>query len=162
MNILFLIIIIKSEVWTITHCLGLGHETMVCAVCLPVFLWKRFLHYWPFWASYAELWCFLCCQFLKHVEQSVKLPVICGAQLWTPVIPEAMNLALQRMNSKFYAKYVTHILRHIFLYTIEIVRARRFKSLYTFFKWSQVQYKPIAKTLKHSHGLCCSCVMNNK
>ena len=36
--ILWLIIIIKSEVWTITHCLGLGHETMVCAVCLPVFL----------------------------------------------------------------------------------------------------------------------------
>ena len=34
-----LIIIIKSEVWTITHCLGLGHETMVCAVCLSVFLW---------------------------------------------------------------------------------------------------------------------------
>ena len=35
--ILCLIIIIKSEVWTITHCLGLGHETMVCAVCLFVF-----------------------------------------------------------------------------------------------------------------------------
>ena len=36
--ILCLIIIIKSEVWTITHCLGLGHETMVCAVCLSLFL----------------------------------------------------------------------------------------------------------------------------
>ena len=36
--ILCLIIIIESEVWTITHCLGLGHETMVCAVCLSVFL----------------------------------------------------------------------------------------------------------------------------
>ena len=36
--ILCLIIIIKSEVWTITHCLGLGHETMVCAVCLSTFL----------------------------------------------------------------------------------------------------------------------------
>ena len=34
-----LIIIIKSEVWTITHYLGLGHETMVCAVCLSIFLW---------------------------------------------------------------------------------------------------------------------------
>ena len=31
-------IIIKSEVWTIIHCLGLGHETMVCAVCLFIFL----------------------------------------------------------------------------------------------------------------------------
>ena len=37
-----LIIIIKSEVWTITHCLGLGHETMMCVVCLSVFLWERF------------------------------------------------------------------------------------------------------------------------
>ena len=36
--ILCLIIIIKSEVWTITHCLGLGHETMICAVCLSIFL----------------------------------------------------------------------------------------------------------------------------
>ena len=36
--ILWLIIIIKSEVWTITHCLGLGHETMVCAVHLSIFL----------------------------------------------------------------------------------------------------------------------------
>ena len=36
--ILCLIIIIKSEVWTITHCLGLGHETMVCAVCVSIFL----------------------------------------------------------------------------------------------------------------------------
>ena len=38
--ILCLIIIIKSEVWTITHCLGLGHETMVCAVCLSILFWN--------------------------------------------------------------------------------------------------------------------------
>ena len=37
--ILCLIIIIKSEVWTITYCLGSGHETMVSAVCLSIFLW---------------------------------------------------------------------------------------------------------------------------
>ena len=36
--ILCIIIIIKLEVWTIIHCLGLGHETMVCAVCLSIFL----------------------------------------------------------------------------------------------------------------------------
>ena len=35
-NIYFLIIIIKSEVWTITHCLELGHETMVSDVCLYI------------------------------------------------------------------------------------------------------------------------------
>ena len=36
--ILCLIIIVKSEVWTITHWLGLGHETIVPAVCLSIFL----------------------------------------------------------------------------------------------------------------------------
>ena len=35
--ILCLIIIIKSEVWTITHCIGFGHETMVSALCLSIF-----------------------------------------------------------------------------------------------------------------------------
>ena len=35
------IIIIKSEVWPICHCLGLGHETMECAVCLSVFLFPH-------------------------------------------------------------------------------------------------------------------------
>ena len=39
--VLCLIIIIKSEVCTITHCLGLGHVTMVSAVCLSIFLWIR-------------------------------------------------------------------------------------------------------------------------
>ena len=33
-----LVFIIKSEVWTIIHCLGLGHETKVCAVCLSICL----------------------------------------------------------------------------------------------------------------------------
>ena len=36
--VLHLIIIIKSEVWTITHCLGFSHETMVRAVCTSLFL----------------------------------------------------------------------------------------------------------------------------
>ena len=35
--VLYLIIIIKPEIWIINHCLGLGHETMVCAVCLTMF-----------------------------------------------------------------------------------------------------------------------------
>ena len=41
-----LIIIIKSEVWTITHCLGLGHETMVSAVCLSIFLLRCIVLIW--------------------------------------------------------------------------------------------------------------------
>ena len=36
--VLDLIIITKSEVGPICHCLGLGHETMVCAVYLSIFL----------------------------------------------------------------------------------------------------------------------------
>ena len=44
------IIIIKSKVWTITHCLGLGHETMVWAVCLSIFLSNR--KYQPYPLSY--------------------------------------------------------------------------------------------------------------
>ena len=39
--ILCLIIIIKSEVRTITHCLRLCHETMVSAVCLSIFFFKH-------------------------------------------------------------------------------------------------------------------------
>ena len=35
---LCLIIIINSEVWTITHCLGSGQETMLSTVCLNIFL----------------------------------------------------------------------------------------------------------------------------
>ena len=37
-RVLYLIIISKSEVWAIRHCLRLGHETMVCTVCLSIFL----------------------------------------------------------------------------------------------------------------------------
>ena len=36
--VLYLIICINSKLWPICHCLGLGHETMVCAVCLYIFL----------------------------------------------------------------------------------------------------------------------------
>ena len=41
-RVLYLIIVIKSEVWPICHCLGLGHETMVGALCLSIFLRSRF------------------------------------------------------------------------------------------------------------------------
>ena len=40
MYILCLIIIIKSEVWTIIHCLGLGQETIMSAVCISIFFFK--------------------------------------------------------------------------------------------------------------------------
>ena len=37
-NVRYLDINITSEVWPIYHCLWLGHETMVCVVCLSIFL----------------------------------------------------------------------------------------------------------------------------
>ena len=40
-HVLYLIIIIKSEVWPICQCLLSGHGTMVCAVCLYMFLRER-------------------------------------------------------------------------------------------------------------------------
>ena len=38
-RVLYLIITIKLEVWTICLCLGLGHETMACIICLSIFLY---------------------------------------------------------------------------------------------------------------------------
>ena len=38
-RVFYLIIINKSERWQSCHCVGLGHETIVCAAYLSVFLW---------------------------------------------------------------------------------------------------------------------------
>ena len=51
----------KSEVWTILHWLGLGHETMVWAVCLSIFLWIRDMARWlrgtfVFWWYLSRIW----------------------------------------------------------------------------------------------------------
>ena len=63
--ILCLIIIIKSQVWTITHwqCLGLGHETMVCAVCLYAFL-SNYLNQW--WHYLLTHICGLLSRWINH------------------------------------------------------------------------------------------------
>ena len=37
-RVLYHIIIIKSEVWPICHCLGFGHETVICTACLSISL----------------------------------------------------------------------------------------------------------------------------
>ena len=58
MPVLYLIIIIKSEVWIICHRLGSGHAgTILCAACLSIFSWFRYeevgLMYmiWHIWYS---------------------------------------------------------------------------------------------------------------
>ena len=90
-RVLYLIIIIKSEVLTICYCLGLAHEAMVCAVC---FLYpyndfmklKHFSHHPLFVERIHQLLMgtprkltvsgaleFLCCQ---AAEETVSSPVI--------------------------------------------------------------------------------------
>ena len=55
------LVIIRSEVWIITHCLGIGQETMVCVVCLFIFLMGScvinhfFWTYFPVWVLSDEL-----------------------------------------------------------------------------------------------------------
>ena len=39
------IIITKSEIWVITYCSGLGHETMFCVVCLAIYLSRNISRY---------------------------------------------------------------------------------------------------------------------
>ena len=57
MYILCFIIIIQSEVWTIVHCLGSGHETMVCAVCLYIPIKKLKAHNTdPLWRESTGDW----------------------------------------------------------------------------------------------------------
>ena len=43
-RVLHLIIIIKSEVWPICDCVGLGHETIVCVKCPSMFLCSFYCH----------------------------------------------------------------------------------------------------------------------
>ena len=40
------LIIIKSDLWTINRWLGLGHETMICVVCLAMFFMAIRLWIW--------------------------------------------------------------------------------------------------------------------
>ena len=62
--VLYFIVMIKPEVWIINHCLGLGHETMVCAVCLIMFLGLDFLH--------TGQWCRFCMYCIGILNKSSK------------------------------------------------------------------------------------------
>ena len=55
--VLYRITIIISEVWPICHCLELGHETMVCTVCLFIFLflWNSSRFTGPYWGRSAYI-----------------------------------------------------------------------------------------------------------
>ena len=89
---LCLVIIIKSEVWTITYCLGLGHETMVYAVCLFIFLYfytyTMYIYIYAQWrkhigryvSNHRRLDCLLKRLFRSRSEKTSKLSVtgLCG------------------------------------------------------------------------------------
>ena len=67
---LCLIIIIKSEVWTITHCLGAGHETMVRAVCFFLYSYGIFKHTYILQISRKQL------MFWLENLQNIMFPII--------------------------------------------------------------------------------------
>ena len=46
------LIISKSEIWIVSHCLGLGQRTLVCALC-PSICWCRGS---PFWRNSLITW----------------------------------------------------------------------------------------------------------
>ena len=54
----------KSVVWSITHCLGSGHETIVCAVCLSVLFWCLRVTW-----SYLNI---ICCLVPIHIGHSTQ------------------------------------------------------------------------------------------
>ena len=65
------IIIIKSEVWT--HRLGLAHETMICAVCLSIFLVTMLLNLKD---------CMFPINKIRHVNMLVKYWVLSFSVPW--------------------------------------------------------------------------------
>ena len=73
---LCLIVIIKSEVWTtcIIHCLGLGHQTMVCAVCLSLFLLWQLM--WFQWCD--SIYTFSC----FFLQISLEVNSLCDMLIW--------------------------------------------------------------------------------
>ena len=68
-----LIIIIKSEVWNITQCLRLGHETMVWAVCLSVFLLTSLIPAWISNYIHYKVWDEIIYIFLNFNGETVKV-----------------------------------------------------------------------------------------
>ena len=77
------LIIIKSEVWPICHCLGLGHETMICAVYLSIFLFLYHLYHkptaWCWIHCVTTVWhelCFLLIDFMPSVCNTVDIILV--------------------------------------------------------------------------------------
>ena len=98
--ILCLIIIIKSEVWTITHCLGLGHETMVSAVCLFIFLLVVWIGHIKFSIIYFDT-CHTCFTFIQCDDATIKMPCENSAWKETSTSTILLNLAMGFLEAIF-------------------------------------------------------------
>ena len=68
--ILCLIIIIKSEVWTV-HCLVLGHETMVSTVCLSIYSNSNLN------VAVVEVWEWICTFIMQFIVDVTLQPSKC-------------------------------------------------------------------------------------
>ena len=98
-----IIIIIKSEVWTITHCLRLGHETMVPAVCLSIFFWIYSSIY-----IYQNICCFVHVLWWKEDDD---LSYFCGTLVhWIHNKHTSMiHWYVARENNAFHFRDVTRV-----------------------------------------------------
>ena len=70
---------VMQTVWIINYCLGLGHETMVCAVCLTMFLW------YPFESQHIQhtlLWKIQRCKLESSCEYIQRILVAPAPMIW--------------------------------------------------------------------------------
>ena len=75
--VLYLIVIIKSEVWTISNCLWFVHETIVCTICLAIFLHNQYhRRYWPHSARNKKVVSLIFCGISKLNLQKYTMPEI--------------------------------------------------------------------------------------
>ena len=97
--VLYLITIIKLEIWIINHCLGLGHEAMLWAFWLTMFLLK-------FISDYLFLFQVSCvqCQACPHQHLDVSIWVHCWGYLthlplnkWLPLLQTTFSNAFSWM-----------------------------------------------------------------
>ena len=66
-RVFYLIISIKSEVWLICHCLGLGHKTTVCTVCPYILISVCYLSNIVIEFNWNDL-----CEFVSFIFQPVR------------------------------------------------------------------------------------------
>ena len=88
--ILCLIIIIKSEIWSIIHCLGLARKTMICIVCLSIFLYIYIIYIYNVYMPY--LWWYHTCTEYIHSCLAINCSEYCiSRHLETKLVQKIIN-----------------------------------------------------------------------